>query len=416
MIVPNGKVCKKTEHEHWRWYAKAILLSDLMPKDWVIHRRATSRFWWFTRFGRCNGGVVVVRKKTEISQESVLKNIPAYARIATARIVRRKSDIVQLGLIKTNKVVCVRRREAHVWANVPFGDCRTEDFVLCRMKCQRTWETDVFSRCEYSDFVACVDFKAICHRLIIGLASFTGIIIIGALTWLLVGRTPPNTTDQPESLRVRTMSTMTNKTKYPLKKSPIEKHRGDLVQIKNRVKVLSSTTSTNSNGVVIEKLVLDDGTKMSKIHPPPPIFSNPSDQVIALAISTPLGQAMPPLPDLQGIDKDFMRSILSPIKITDDDTDEIKDLKKRVIAVKEELVEEIKNGGSVQDVLLAHQKEMNRLSENRLMAIQEMQRIAGEYGVEAAQEFADRVNKRFNEQGIPEIPVIGTHEEKDRRR
>lgn len=411
MIAPNSKVSRRKEHERWRWYAKAILLSDLMPKDWVIRKRAASRFWWFTRFERCNDEDVVVRRKTEISQKAVLGNVLAHARIATARIVRRQSDIVQLGLIATNKVVCVCRREAHVWADVPFGDCRAEDFVLCRIKCQSAWETDGFSQCEYSDFVACVDFRTIFRRLVIGLISFTGIVIIGALTWLLVGRTP-NTTGQPEPLKVRTTSTMTNKTRDTLKKSPKGNLHGVPVQTMNRARVLSSTTSTNSNGVVIEKLILADGTKMSKIHPPPPIFSNPSDQVIALAISTPPGQAMPPLPDLQGIDKDFMRSLLSPIKINDDDTDEIKDLKKRVKAVKEELVEEIKNGGSVQDVLLAHQKEMNRLSESRLMAIQEMQRIAGENGVEAAQEFANRVNERFSEQGIPKIPVIGTHEER----
>lgn len=415
MIAPNSKVPGKKEREHWHWFAKAVLFPDLTPKDWVIRKKVKSWFWWFARYEQCTDDNVVIRRKTEISQEAVFGNVPAYARITTAWIARQQSDIAQFGWVEARRNICARRRGTRIWANIPFGDCLAEDSVLCRVKCQGEWGTDSLSQCEYSDFIACMDFKAIIRRLTILLLCFAVIAPIVALTvWLIVGSSP-TVAKPPEPLRPMQIATITNKSenttrqnKQSAKKTP--------ARMENGVEVLSSKTSTNSNGVVIEKLVLADGTKMSKIHPPPPIFSNPSDQVIALAISTPPGQAMPPLPDLQGIDRDFMRSLLSPIKINDDDTDEIKDLKKRVMAVKEELVEEIKNGGSVQEVLLAHQKEMNRLSESRLMAIQEMQRIAGEEGVEAAQEFADRVNEHFSEQGIPEIPVIGTHEEKDRRR
>ena len=173
------------------------------------------------------------------------------------------------------------------------------------------------------------------------------------------------------------------------------------------VEILSLTARTNTAGAVIEKLKLADGTIKMKVSPKPPLFENPCDQVIAMAISTKPGDAMPPLPDLTGIEQDFANSLLSPIRINDDDSDEVKLIKEQVIEVRKELAQTVKNGGSVMEALLAHQDEMNRIYESRLTAIQMMQRIQAESGIEAAQEFADEVNRRFESENIPAIPVVG---------
>lgn len=173
------------------------------------------------------------------------------------------------------------------------------------------------------------------------------------------------------------------------------------------VEVVAENIRTNSSGAVIEKLTLADGRKISKIHPPKPLFENPADQVIALAISTKPGQSMPPLPDISNIDKDFADSLLAPIKINDDDSEEVKELKAKVMEAKAYLIEEVKNGGSVYEALMAHQKEMETIADSHLMAIQEVQKIREENGVEMAREFAERVNESFRVRGIPEIPVPG---------
>lgn len=171
------------------------------------------------------------------------------------------------------------------------------------------------------------------------------------------------------------------------------------------VEVVAENIRTNSSGAVIEKLTLADGRKISKIHPPKPLFDNPADQVIALAISTKPGQSMPPLPDISNIDKDFADSLLAPIKINDDDSDDVKELKAMVLETKAYLIEEVKNGGSVYEALMAHQKEMETIADSHLMAIQEFQKIKAEDGLEMAREFAERVNGSFRIRGIPEIPV-----------
>lgn len=171
------------------------------------------------------------------------------------------------------------------------------------------------------------------------------------------------------------------------------------------VEVVKYIVSTNNSGAVTEKLTLADGRKIAKVHPPKPVFDNPADQVIALAICAKPGESMPPLPNLNGIDEDFAKSLLSPIKINDDDPDEVKELKAKVIETKAYLVDEIKNGGSVIEALKAHQAEMERIADSRLMAIREMQKLQSEGDPEMAREFAEKVNESFRARGIPEIPV-----------
>lgn len=175
---------------------------------------------------------------------------------------------------------------------------------------------------------------------------------------------------------------------------------------KNGVRIIESTIKTNSNGYIIEDYKLENGRTGRSIKPPDPIFTNPSDQVIALAISTEPGHSMPPLPDLHGIDEDFAKSLLSPIVINDTDPEDVKSLKKRVIETKKLLIEKIKEGETVQEALVEHQQEMERLSYSRLMAIREVQDIREREGQEMAQEFIERINKKFRSEGIPEIQVI----------
>lgn len=173
--------------------------------------------------------------------------------------------------------------------------------------------------------------------------------------------------------------------------------------------VVSSSVRTNANGAVIEKLVLADGTTASKINPPPPVFKNAAEQVIALAISTPLGKTMPPLPDLSGIDADFEKSLLEPTEIDSDDSEEVKEMKRQVAEVKAELAERVRNGESLMEILATHQAEMNRVADARLAAIRRMQQIAAEDGLDAAQRYAQDINESFEEEGIPAIPVIGSN-------
>lgn len=180
-----------------------------------------------------------------------------------------------------------------------------------------------------------------------------------------------------------------------------------LKRYENGVEVLSSIVITNTNGAIIEKLNLADGTKKKIVSPPPPIFNNPSDQLIAMAISIKPGQSMPPFPNMTGIDEEFKKSLLQPIIINDDDPPKLKELKSLVIETRVYLEEEVKKGGSVVQALLAHQAELNRISDHRLMAIQEIGLIKEKDGLQSAIDFARKVNEAFKARGIPEVHVPG---------
>lgn len=174
------------------------------------------------------------------------------------------------------------------------------------------------------------------------------------------------------------------------------------------VEVVSSTITTNTNGITTERLVLANGKKKKKVRHPKPIFKYSSDDLIATAISARPGESMPPLPIDSSIDKEFAESLLSPIRINDDDSDEVKDIKAKVIETRAYLVNEIKQGGSVYQALMDHQAELARISDSRLMAIQEMQRVRDEMGEDAAINFRDKINESFRIRGIPEIGITHT--------
>ena len=177
------------------------------------------------------------------------------------------------------------------------------------------------------------------------------------------------------------------------------------------VEVVSSSITTNAQGITVERLVLANGKRKKKVRHPKPVFEFSSDDLIAMAISVKPGESMPPMPIDANIDKEFAASLLSPIRINDDDSDEVKEIKARVIETRAYLAEEIKRGGSVYQALMDHQNEQNRIADNRLMAIQEMQKVRAEMGEDAANEFRDRVNESFRIRGIPEIGKKPTEQE-----
>ena len=172
------------------------------------------------------------------------------------------------------------------------------------------------------------------------------------------------------------------------------------------VEVLSATVSTNgTDGAIIERLKLADGRTVKAVSLPKPLFENPSDQLIAMALSSQSGQSVAPMPIDSNVEQDFLNSLVSPIKIDEDDPDNIKELKANVLEARAYIAEEVKAGKSVREVLEAYQKQMNDIADRHLMAVQEVQKIRQQYGIDEAREFAVRVNEALRARGISEINV-----------
>ena len=162
---------------------------------------------------------------------------------------------------------------------------------------------------------------------------------------------------------------------------------------------------TNRDGAVVERLVLADGRRVRAVTLPPPVFRHPSDQLIAMALSAKPGEAAPPLPLGPDVERDFLASLDEPIETLASDTDEIRELKRRVRAAREAIAEEVRAGKSVRQVLEEHQREQEHMTECRLMAARETQEIRATAGEAAARAFAARANESLRAGGVPEIPV-----------
>ena len=178
------------------------------------------------------------------------------------------------------------------------------------------------------------------------------------------------------------------------------------VRMERGVEVVSETVRTNQSGAVIEKLRLADGQLIEKVYPPKPVFSNPSDQMIALALSYKPGQTMAPFPSLSSsIEDDFARSLLEPINIDDGDSEEVKALKLAVKETRAYLATEVKNGRSVRECLNEHREQMEQIADSHQMAVQQIRKLKEEGGdAEEIRQFRQRVNEVFRAKGIPELP------------
>ena len=195
--------------------------------------------------------------------------------------------------------------------------------------------------------------------------------------------------------------------KPPATNSVVASVKSD-VRLYKGVAVVSSSATTNAvDGAVVERLRLADGRTVKVVSLPKPLFESPSDQLIAMALSAQPGQSVAPMPIDANVEQAFLDSLLSPIRVNDDDPDNVKELKANVLEARAYIADEVRAGKTVREVLEAYQRQMNDVADRHLMALQELQKIKKEYGIEEARAFAVRVNEAFRARGMPEINVPG---------
>ena len=165
---------------------------------------------------------------------------------------------------------------------------------------------------------------------------------------------------------------------------------------------------TNRDGAVVERFVLADGRRVRAVTLPDPVFRNPSDQLLAMAVSARPGEAIPPLPLGPDVERAFTESLVAPIEDAEGDSDEVRALKRRVRDARKAVAEEVRAGRSVREVLEEFQREQAHAADCRLAAVREVEAVRESDGEDAARAFAERANEVLRTQGVPEIPVPET--------
>lgn len=253
-------------------------------------------------------------------------------------------------------------------------------------------------------------------RVLLGLIAFAAVVAASICAWFLISSNAGDPTETSTAKKVLPSKPPIEKQKIEISKAPatnivVETEKPNARLYKGVAVVSSSATTNGVDGAVIERLKLADGRTVKVVSLPKPLFESPSDQLIAMALSSQPGQSVAPMPIDVNVEQAFLDSLMSPIRINDDDPDDVKELKANVLEARAYIADEVKAGKSVREVLEEYQMRMNDIADRHLMAVQELQKIKDEYGVEEAREFAIRVNEAFRARGIPEINVPETEGE-----
>jgi len=166
---------------------------------------------------------------------------------------------------------------------------------------------------------------------------------------------------------------------------------------------------TNEGGVVTERFVLPNGKTWRRVSDPPPIFDNPSDNAIAMALGDASGAPLPPVPGLDdaNLDEEFAKSLLKPIEISEDDKPGVAAVKMLVSEARKEIAE-IKNAGDTRTVgeLLQEHVNMNNHAANlRGETLRQVSRVRREDGDAAAKEYLAKMNEALERFGVAPVEI-----------
>ena len=168
------------------------------------------------------------------------------------------------------------------------------------------------------------------------------------------------------------------------------------------VDIVSSTSQTNTDGTVIERIYTADGKSHRVTHLPPPVFKNPCDEYLAAILTVPKNAPMAPLPDLshEHLEEQFKEAIKTPIEVLPDDPDNVKEAKLLVIAAREEMSALLKNGYKFHEVLMEQQKIAAENLDIRAKVIREFNEIVKSGDRESAQTYVRKMNIALQQMGI----------------
>lgn len=176
--------------------------------------------------------------------------------------------------------------------------------------------------------------------------------------------------------------------------------------------IVSKTVVTNGTDLIITRVDTDGKIhkEYTSIHKR--LFSNPVDITLSILLTTPEGALTPPLPPLGPRSGDiFAESLKKPIEISDDDTPEEKRIKQLVIAAREEMLEELKNGRTVDEVIEDHCTFVDENNRLRAEAMVQYKDLVADGDNEAAEQFRIKANEMLVKKGANPIKSLAEIQE-----
>ncbi|MCR5413848.1 MAG: hypothetical protein K6F50_03855 [Kiritimatiellae bacterium] len=165
-------------------------------------------------------------------------------------------------------------------------------------------------------------------------------------------------------------------------------------------------TSTTTNGMyIVEMYRMPDGKKLKKYrYSTPSIWKSSTDQLLHMALTTPPGVVMPPLPIGGGnLTKEFEESLKTPIVINDDDNEEVREAKERIIEARETVKRLLAEGYTFEDIIADHEAQNAKDAQTRQQVIDRIEEFKREGDIDNAREYMTRANEILRNAGITEV-------------
>ncbi len=244
------------------------------------------------------------------------------------------------------------------------------------------------------------------------------IVMSGALCAFVVCRRDTAGEGTPEPMRAARapMASVSPKSPAPKAAQSVETVAGDpRFPYTDGRKVVSSRT--NNWNQVIDICVMPNGKTRKVIrNARPPVFANASDQVIAMAVSGEFDDELPPIPISDDMEADFRESLKTPIVISEADSEAVKEAKRRVIAARQVIEEEIKKGRSFHEVLADHLAQRAENAKTREMAMSAVSELKKEGDPELLNEYLEKVNGMMREKGLREVEAPLFRQERNEKK
>lgn len=165
-------------------------------------------------------------------------------------------------------------------------------------------------------------------------------------------------------------------------------------------------TSCSTNGMyIVEMYRMPDGKRLKKYrYATKPIWKSSTDQLLHMALTTPPGVVMPPLPYATGnLTKEFEESLKTPIVINDDDSEEVREAKERIIEARETVKKLIAEGYTFEDILADHEQNNAEDAKNRNEVRERIEELKREGEIDLAREYMQKANEILKRAGITEV-------------
>lgn len=172
--------------------------------------------------------------------------------------------------------------------------------------------------------------------------------------------------------------------------------------------------TTNDSGKIVMLYKNSKGKVSRYVKMARHTFRDRTDQILAMALGTPSGSAMPPIPIAPGCDltTEFRKSLDKPIVIEETDSEHTRRIKEMVSEARNAMKELIDSGSSFEDVIREHRDTANYNAKIRKEMMGELGEILKKGDKEGAEVYVQAINASLRKMGIEEISMPVSREER----